>query len=287
MLEWFISDWVATLITPVVISAIISAGVGVLYKRAIQHTFDAKLEAARSEHARALEMLRSDLNAKSEQLAALRGGALSGLANRRAAIDKRGLEAIEKLWAAAVHLHQFKPATKMTQSLNMKRAIDGAAQKNAEGEAMQRFAEEIWKMTGLDKLRSIEQSVATERPFLPPLAWALYSAYSRVLCYAPAQLATIRTGVGSKMLADPAPMLDMVKSALPHMTAFIDEHGDSGLPFLIDDLEEALLKSLREALHNPGADEDSVAQAAKILKASEKYAIATERTPEIPKGLAT
>lgn len=271
---WIPPEWLAAITSSAVVS-VLGIALGTYYKakveKAVQHNFDAKLEKVRADFRQDEERLKADLRANGEQIAALRAGALSGLASRNAAIDKRRLEAIERLWAAVVHQAQYKMAIRMTAALHMDKAIELAAKGDAEAAKIQGMANLIWETSGLDKV-TVGPSSDTERPFLPPLAWALFSAYRQVVAHPLAQLAAIRSGVGPKMLVDPKPMLELVKSALPHKAEFIDNHGTGVLSYLVGDLEEKLLLELQKSLSNPGADQAGIEQAAAILRAADAVA---------------
>ena len=288
MIDWLPAEWFAAIASSTA-TAILGFAIGTYFKarveKAVQHNFDAKLENLRAGVRKEEEVLRADLQAKGEQIAALRGGALSGLANRYAALDKRRLEAIDKLWTATVKLAQFKMAAKMTGSIKMEVALDAAAAQDSEGAKLRLFATTIWNASGLENLKANE-SPHTERPYLPTLIWAHYSAYSQVLGHAVAQLAAMRTGVGAKLLADPKPMLDLVKSALPHQTEFIEKYGTAALTYLIDELEETLLREIQRNLHNPDADQASLEQSAAILKAADTLAKSSKELIEIPEKIA-
>lgn len=286
MIDWLPQDWIAAA-TSSTVTVVLGFVAGAYYKakveKSIQHNLDIRLEAVKAAIRKDEEALRADLRAKGDQIAALRGGALSGLANRFAAVDKRRLEAIDKLWSSTVKESQFKLAARMTRTIKMDVALDTAAKQDADGANVREFADVIWKACGLDNLKPVDPP-DSERPFIPPLAWALFSAYRQVLGYPVAQLAAMREGVGSRFIADPKSMLDLVKSALPHQAEFVDEFGTLGLSYLIDDLEEALLKELRRSLYNPDADQANVEQAAAILKAADKLAQSSHESINPPTG---
>jgi hypothetical protein len=92
----------------------------------------------------------------------------------------------------------------------------------------------------------------------------------------------MRTGTDKKILADPKPLLDMVRIALPHYSDYLDQFGTSGLSLLIDDLEERLLAEIVASLESTASDDKTVAQAAAILKAVQKVAASTKPEVELP-----
>jgi hypothetical protein len=288
MFDWLPPEWLAAVTSSTAVG-ILGFIVGTYYKakveKSIQHELDAKLEAVRVAFRKEEEILKADLRAKGEQIAALRSGALSGLASRHAAIDKRRLEAIDKVWASAIKHGPYKFAAKMTSVIKMEVALEGSAKQDAQGAKLRDLATVIWNTVGLDKVTAAD-SPDTERPFLPPLVWALFSAYRHVVSHPIAQLAAMRAGVGKEVLADPKPMLDLVKSALPHFTVFIDKFGVGGLSFLIDELEKALLEELQRSLHNPEGDRANLEQAAAILRAADKLAETSRPKVEAPEAVA-
>jgi hypothetical protein len=288
MLDWFPREWIPA-VTSSTILAILSFISATYYKakveKSIQHKLDNRLESARSVFRKEEEALRADLRTKGEQIAALRSGPLSGLASRFAAIDKRRLEAIDKLWSAVVKNSQFKMAAKMTATIKMEVALDSATRQDSEGAKLREFATVIWNACGLENLKEAE-APDKERPFVTPLAWAVFSAHRLVLAHPVAQLAALRAGVGAKLLADPKPMLDLVKTALPHQASFIEKFGTNGLTLLIDELEETLLSELQRSMHSPDADQANIEQAAAILKAADKLAESTQQTVKPPASVA-
>lgn len=284
MIEWLPAGWLAA-ITSSTATAILGIVIGTYYKakveKAIQHNFDAKLETLRANLRKDEEELRADLKAKGEQIAALRGGALSGLANRYTALDKRRLEAIDRVWTAVVGQHLSKMAAKMAGVIDMESALNAAAKKDAEGEKFREFANVIWLAAGLDNVKA-EEKPYSERPFLPPLVWALYAAYDHIISHSIAQLAAMRNGIDNNSLSNPKPILELVRSALPHQVAFINSAGVGQLTQLIDELEETLLQEIKAALHNPDADQANLQQAAAILKAADRLAEASKEAGQLP-----
>src|SRR6267378_3038276 len=184
------TDWIPAISTSGVLT-VIGVIVGTYYKakveKGIQHNFDQKLEELRAKLRRDEEELKAGLHSRDDEIAALRSGALSGMASRQAALDKRRLEAIEKLWSAVIDRWQWKNLARMAGSLNMDNLLDAAAQENEEGPKLRSFAEVIWKTTGLENPKLLE-TVDKERPFLPPMTWALFSAYRQVLNLPAAQI---------------------------------------------------------------------------------------------------
>jgi hypothetical protein len=146
------TDWIPAISTSSVLT-IIGVIVGTYYKakveKRIQHNFDEKLEALKAQLRRDEEQLKADLRARDDEIAALRSGALSGMASRQAALDKRRLEAIEKVWSAVIDRWQWKHLAKMVGSLRMDVTLNAATKQNEEGRKLRQIAELMWKASGL------------------------------------------------------------------------------------------------------------------------------------------
>ncbi len=97
-MEW--SDWI-----PAISLSAVWLGVAYLARdlikssiaKSVQHKFDEKIENLRTNLRNSEETFKGDLRAKEMEIAALRDGALGGLANRQALLEKRRLEAVERI----------------------------------------------------------------------------------------------------------------------------------------------------------------------------------------------
>ncbi|TAY18622.1 hypothetical protein ELH91_18425 [Rhizobium leguminosarum] len=266
------SDWVPAISSSGVL-ALICFIWGTYYKatieKGVQHRLDTKLEEMRSQFRQDEERHKQALKVQDERISALRSGALAGLASRSAALDKRRLEAIETLWAAASDYGPLKMAGKMTQVLNMEKLIEAAEFDKPGSENIRQFASFIWTTCKLDDYKTTSQNIARERPFVSPLAWAIYTAHAIAVSSPVVDLGAIRTGVGPKLLKDPKPLLDSIKAVLPDYTQYIDDRGSAAMPNLVEPLEEALLKELRKSLDGGESDEQTLSKAAAIIKAAD------------------
>ena len=116
------TDWIPAISTSSLLT-VIAVIIGPFYKakveKGIQHNFDQKLEELRAKLRSDEEQLKADRRSRDDEIAALRSGALSGMAGRQAALDKRRLEAIEKLWSAVIDRWQWKHLARLVGSLNM------------------------------------------------------------------------------------------------------------------------------------------------------------------------
>jgi hypothetical protein len=220
-------------------------------EKRIQHKFDEKLAATESK-----------LRAREAEISALREMVLSGTAQRRAVVDKRRIEAVERLWIALTRLAplaivsnymvhiDFEHASKRTpHEPNLRKFFDIIANKNL--------------VTTLDK----EQPAIHEQPFLSPLAWAYYSAYSAIVIGAYMQARLLAEGVEepSKLLKK-EPLRELLKVALPDQAEFIEGQDPAFFHFLLDELKDRLLAELKKMLDGEDSDAAAFVQARRITE---------------------
>ncbi len=78
----------------------------------------------------------------------------------------------------------------------------------------------------------------------------------------------LKGGYGKQDFADYQAMNKLLKTVLPHQSIYIDEHGPSGYPYLVQELEDKLLRELQAMLAATDIDRSNLEQAAEILKQS-------------------
>jgi hypothetical protein len=251
-------------------------------ERTLQADFDRRIEELRARLKLDEERLRAELQARDAQISALRTGALSGMAARQGLIGERRIRACEVLWGAVVDLGPLKTASAMTIALNMNAMIERAEGSGHDAKKLRDFADTMWKSLGLDGHKH-DPTPDRERLFISPISWSLFTAYRRVLSYPVIQLAAVRTGGGPGLLKDPpTEILDVVKAALPHQVEYIDKYGAVGLGFLIQQLEDRLLAALKGDVSGSAIDEETVGQAADIIRKVASADAAMSRS-ELPK----
>lgn len=230
--------------------------------KSVQHEFDTKLESLRTELRKKEELLKADLRSKEAEIAALRGGAMTAMASRQVALDSRRLEAVDQLWAAVTAL---VPARIISSFVTVFKFKEVAEETSRNAKLREMFA---MVGSGFDPKKLDLSSSAKARPFVSPMAWALFSAYRAIAMQAVAKLEIIKLGIGAKDILDKDAIAKLVKAALPHHEAYIDKFGDAAYHYLLDELETRLLDELQKMLAGVEADRASVEQAAEILRRS-------------------
>src|SRR5438105_1233155 len=95
--------WFPAITTTALLAAVLWASrelISTRLTRTVQHEFDKKIESLRADFRASEERFKAELREKEAEISALRSGALSVLASRQAALDKRRLEAVDQIWTA-------------------------------------------------------------------------------------------------------------------------------------------------------------------------------------------
>lgn len=235
-------------------------------EKSVQHKFDAKIETLRAEIRKNEEEFKSELRLKETEISALRDGVLGGRVNRQAMLDKRRLEAVERVWAAVTELAPFKFASATMSNIKF-----DAAAKEASRDPKVRLLFKTMGLPGSGKFP--ENPAKNERLFVSPIAWALFSAYATVLSVSVLQMKMLELGLAeANKLLDTEKIKTIMKAALPHQTEFIEKYDSTAYHILLDELEEKLLGELRKLLDGVETDEAAIAQSAKIMKAVDEVA---------------
>jgi len=240
-------------------------------KASVEHEFNAKLEALRTDLRKSEESFKADLRAKETQIEVLRSGALSGLASRQAALDKRRLEAIEQLWVGVEKLQPLKFASSMMASFDFTKSLQMASQ----DQKVRDFFSTLGKGFGPDKLEKLDAHKA--RPFVSEIAWALFAAYQAILYHALVQLQMLQVGADLKIL-NVEHVTKLAKAALPSYADYIDKVGSAGYYYMLEPLEAELLKELQRMMRGEESDKSSVELAVRIMKEVASVNLASSAT---------
>src|SRR5688500_11532375 len=189
-----LNDWPPAITTSGLLATALWLGRSLIITRltkSVGHEFDKKIEALRSQLREGEERLKADLRAKEIEIAALRNGAMTALASRQIAIDKRRLEAVDQLWSAVTILASARGVVAQMGVIN----FDEAA-KEAEHNPQVRDMFQIIG-SGFDLKNLNLEEAAKARPFVSPMVWATYSAIVAITMHAVLRLYALRSGGGT------------------------------------------------------------------------------------------
>ncbi|OIR03277.1 hypothetical protein GALL_145490 [mine drainage metagenome] len=228
----------------------------------VKHEFDAKLETLKSELKDKEEAFKADLKAKEVEITSLRSGAMSAMSSRQIAVDKRRLEAVDQLWEAFISLVPAKNIASSMSTIN----FEVVAKRAVAEEKLRQFFGIL--LDGYDQ-DAINASLAEKaHPFVSPMAWAYFLAYRAIVLQLVMKAKMLKSGIDPTDLLDKGVLVKLLKIALPHHSAFIDQGGKDGFYCLLEELEQALLAEMQNMLTDTDAYKKNVAQALEINKLS-------------------
>ncbi|MBI3187048.1 MAG: hypothetical protein HYZ31_04130, partial [Gammaproteobacteria bacterium] len=208
-----------------------------------------------------LEVLRSELKSKEAQIEALRSGAMSGLLTRQGALYQRKLQAIDQIWSSVKELEKAKYISTALGALN----FEECAKESSKNPKFRKFIETIGGKLDITNLDMSGSKLA--RPFLTPLAWAYYSAYSSVILQALAVMQVLKIGVdNAEKFLNFENTNNLLKTVLPSKAEDIDKYGMACHHYLLDEIEQLLLMELKNIQEGNEDDKENTRRAAVINK---------------------
>ena len=242
--------------------------------KSVAAEFDAKLEKLRSQLRESEERLKTELRMKESEIDAIRSGAMTALATRHAAVDKRRLQAVDQIWTS---VRTFGSARKLSQILSCLKydAVSAESEKNP------RMRQALSSVEfGFDPKTLDFTSADKARPFVSPMVWANYAALAAICHHAITKWHLLKNGLGSKNLIDDNTIFELLKIALPDKNEYFNSLESSAFHFLVEELEQNLLIEMEKMLVRPISDIANIEQAADILKASNAVLAGLDKSAE-------
>jgi hypothetical protein len=229
----------------------------------VEDEFNKSLEKYRAELKASEENLKAALKAKEADVSALRSSAISSLANRQTKLDDRKLQAVDDIWTAVIELAPAKFTSSLMVSIKFEEMAEAAVNDPRVREILGLFEKNIDPNNFRHK-----NSPAKSRPFVSPMLWASFSAYSAILMQAVMRAYAIKSGVGARDFMDNEKISALLKSVLPHQSGYVDKFGPSAYHHLVEEIETKIIHEMHLTISGVDSDEASVKQAAKILELS-------------------
>lgn len=279
-----ITIWIPALTTSGLFAAALWLGrklISARLTKSVEHEFNTKLEVIRGQMRESEERLKAELRVKEAEITALRNGALTALASRQMSLDKRRLEAIDQLWTSVTALAPARSIAALMSTISFEKAAP-----ITEKDPNARKAFEL--MGSVFDIKTLDLSGANKaRPFLSPMVWATFSALQAVVMHAVIQWHVLKGGLGNKDLSNNEAISKLIKVALPHYSQYIDTLGPSGYYYVLEALDEQLLKELQNMLSGVESDKATVEQAAEILRQSTTLLAQASTADETSLGVKT
>ena len=186
--------------------------------------------------------------------------------SRQQAIDKRRLEAVDQIWSA---VQALAPARTVATFMSLVKWDSASATAQRDPNA-RKFFDMLGQ--GFDP-KQLDLSMAHKaRPFVSPLVWAAYTAFSTVCMHGAMRQLALKFGVGGDELANLETINKLVLAALPHYKDFLNEHGSMAYYHVIPALEEKLLAEIQAMLKGSEGDIDAIARASTIVNLANQLA---------------
>jgi hypothetical protein len=239
--------------------------------KSVQYDFDKKIEAVKADLRASEERFKAQLREKEAEIAALRSGALTVLASRHADLDKRRLEAVDQLWSS---FNALAPARAIAANMAVIN-FESAAKETERNPKARQFFEMIGH--GFDMNAIDLTGAAKARPFLSPMAWAVYAAIKAVTFHSVVRLQILKGGLGTTDFADNNAIQKLVVAALPHYSEYLEKNGPSVYYYVLEALEAKLLSELQSMLSGTESDKASVLHASEIIRLANALQAATQQ----------
>ena len=268
-------EWIASIVPTALLCLAIWLGrkfIATWLVKSVEHKFDRKLEAVRNDFRQQEDAFKADLKSKEKEITDLRSGVMTAMISRQMALDKRRLEAVDQLWSAVTALAGAKSISSFMAVVKFD-VVAEKATRNPEVREMFTAMGAAFDPNNLDR-----SSSERARPFVSPMAWALFSAYQAIVMQAVLKVQIIKSGLDADLL-DKKAVSKLVKAALPHQSEFIDKYGDAGYHCLLEELEEALLLALHRMLAGEETDQTNLDQANNILRLSRELKASQSKVP--------
>ncbi|WP_299143689.1 hypothetical protein [uncultured Vibrio sp.] len=231
---------------------------------AVRHEYDKKLANLKIDLTNQQEVLKADLRSKELQLESLKTTALIGVSQRQSALFEKQVQAIEVLWSQVIDLSPAKGAAQSMSVIKFDSAVKAASEDVR--------AREMFEMIGSNvDLTSVETKNASKiRPFISPVAWAYFSAYTAILGHAVLKFHMLKKGLNYPEFIDNKNLEKVIITALPHQKEYVEKVQSEAYYYLLDELESLLLIAFNNTLKGEQEDRATLLQAAEIIKASEE-----------------
>ncbi|MDO6545495.1 hypothetical protein [Photobacterium sanguinicancri] len=269
-MDWvteFLMNWLPALSSSALLAFALWLSRNLLITRltnAVRHEYDEKLTRLKAELTGKQDLFKADLRAKELQLESIKTTALSGITHRQSLLFEKQVYAIEVLWSQVIDLLPVKGAAQNLAIIEFDSALK-LASKNSDARDMFEMIASNIDVTSVDT-----KETHKVRPFISPLAWAYFSAYSAILGHAALKMHMLKNGLDYPAIFNDEKLKEVISTALPHQTEYIEKVNSGAYYHLLDELETLMLLAFNNTLKGEEEGKAAVIQAAELIKVSEE-----------------
>lgn len=259
-------DWIPAISTTALLSGALWLGRNLISTRltnSVRHEYDTKLTNLKSELTTKQDLLKADLRAKELQLESLKSTALSGIALRQSALFDKQVQAIETLWSQVIDLLPAKGTAQNMAIIKFDSSLELASENPKAREMFEMIASNV-ELGSVDTLASHKV-----RPFISPVAWAYFTAYTSILSHAVLKSHLLKKGLNYPEIIESKNLKKVIITALPHQKNYVEKVDSGAYYHLLDELESLILLAFENTLKGVKEDKEALTQAAELIKVSE------------------
>lgn len=237
-----------------------------LYRR-VEHDFSERIEIIKSGLRKHEQEMQSHLSGNQKRIEALYGTVLALSSERQSTLDKRRIEAVERIWKSAVSHSTASASLKLLEPLKFEELQKSSPSDLTKIGKMYELLGTTFGVANLAETDDRLRLASEERPFVSVTVWANYSAFHALIIHGVMMMTLLSKNAFDPKFVNIDQIRDVIKKVLPHHGGNIDTHGISYCYLCAPELLDALLLAVQQDLEGKHQDAADVARANEILKA--------------------
>lgn len=260
-----LQDWIPVLTTTGLLSGAAWIGRNWIAQRlqaSMQHKFDGKIEH-----------LRAEFRKSEAEIHALQSGALSRRSIRQSIVEEKRIEAVEAVWADVIKLAVLKANAQSLSILNLE-----TIRESQDTQQIQNVFSVIAR--NLPAKEELKTSARNHRPFIDDVIWSYYELYTQILLYYYAYTEVGKLGE-LKFIKETPPVKELLQKTMPHYSEYVEKHGVTSYYYLLEDIQDKLLRAIQKSLDGTDFDKEEVTRAGGIISAVEEFRMESQKKPTL------
>jgi hypothetical protein len=234
--------------------------------RSVQHEFDVKLATFNKE-----------LQEETRRVEAVRSAGFAALSAQRTSLATKRVEAAQGLWNGLLDARMGVGVAGYLEILNVQAVVAEAHNPKMQLVLKSMVSEEVMSNEYASRL----SGYSAHQPFVSPIAWALFVAYSTIISFSIAQMQLIRLGYDPHRFLRATHWSSLLGAALPAEDfKKIGTSSEFGVQWALKRIEELFVDELRLSMAGESAGVAGVEDARRILEAADKLQNSASKAQE-------